>query len=119
VRRCNKGVRGCRCSTKIANGATHGKAHRWAPSAAEETHRPGGRLAPHGCVLLTRRKEVREVLLAVANQTRARLTGGNFGCEAAARAEQREKESGEATASRVMEWNRTTGELERVGSSFK
>jgi hypothetical protein len=103
----------------MANGAMHGKANWWALSAAEEAHRPSGRLAPHDCVLLKRRKGVWEVLLAVANQTRAWVTGGNFGCEAVARAEQRETESSEAMASRAMEWNVTTGERERVGSAFK
>jgi hypothetical protein len=60
----------------------------------EEARRPGSRVAPRGWVLLKRRKGVREVLPEVVNRTQARLTSGNFGGEAATRADEKEQNRG-------------------------
>jgi hypothetical protein len=78
----------------MANGVAHGRAHRWAPLAAEEAHRYDGRVAPRSWVLLKWRKGVREVLVAAANRTRAWLTDGNFGSAVVARAERKEQSRG-------------------------
>jgi hypothetical protein len=65
--------------------------------AAEEAHRYDGRVAPRSWVLLKWRKGVREVLVAAANRTRARLTDGNFGSAVVARAERKEQSKAHGT----------------------
>jgi hypothetical protein len=45
---CNRGVKGCRCSTKTSNGAVHRKAHRRGVTAAETARKPSSEAAPRG-----------------------------------------------------------------------